>query len=167
MIVAVAERAHWPNTSMNVIRWYADRWACEPLHMMLTIRALTGGPCRTRLMRAMGGEGRIDFAVNLLAPAKKTGCWDAEDAILSAASIRGWARAHGHALVALGRRVASVLAWPETRPGEVADVGGLPVLALPHPSGSNRYLNDPENRAACRRWIEEFHERTLSEVRCP
>jgi uracil-DNA glycosylase len=77
-------------------------------------------------------------------------------------------------VVLLGRRVATAWGLGERAIGEwgPALVGGLPVpevICLPHPSGLNRTLNDPDVRALLGRGLVEaterartYHERTAA-----
>ena len=134
-----------------------------------------------RIKRALTGLLGIDEAtylreverVNLLAtwaPKESGGEGDAFDRALGRAAAACLANGHlrfpsqRHVLL-LGRNVARAFDGVWTPPSRLAD--GVPirwhvrnqtvwVAVLPHPSGVNRWWNDPKNRRAARRFMRRL-----------
>lgn len=66
------------------------------------------------------------------------------------ASIAGGRRA-----LLLGRRVAASVGCGRVPYLRWVDVGGVEAAVVPHPSGVNRWWNDPANREAARLFFED------------
>jgi hypothetical protein len=130
----------------------------------------------------MGGA-YVDRCVNLLPPDKMAGAWDVAEAASQAVRVLEWARAHGHVLVAAGRRVERALqradraAWgrrndvhgrPEPRAWGVpwSTVDCVRCVTVPHPSGRGRVLNDDAALRAVRASLAALR-RAHGETRFP
>lgn len=103
--------------------------------------------------------------VNLCPPRSSGVAWDRRTARRSASAVRWWAQnAAGRRLVLLGRLVADAFELELREPGEVVTLpGGVPALVLPHPSGRNRFWNDPELCSQMRVVFDNF----MKEKTCP
>ncbi len=66
-----------------------------------------------------------------------------------------WGKQFGAVFLA-GKRVAR--AWGLATAQYLVEQPGFPVptYVVPHPSGINRWWNEPENRAACRALLEQY-----------
>lgn len=85
---------------------------------------------------------------NLLPPSPDAGAWDAMTArrMAEILALRVSRRRGPCRLLIFGRRVARAFHCGDLLLCEVGEALGVPVLVLPHPSGRNRWLNEPENR---------------------
>lgn len=107
-------------------------------------------------LASLAGTGRADSlgrVVNLITTRRES--WPAAEAAISA----GWllASAPEDRWLLLGRRVAvavglarwTLLAWVRHE--------GRSMAVFPHPSGRNRWYNDPTHRAAAQRFLQTLH----------
>lgn len=158
MIVAIAERIHEPRLDAEDV-WRWDRaWHTATLSCILSAPTMTQKATRTRLNRLMGVDA--EKVVNLLPPHNRPGVWDQRFARECVTALVPWLRENAEGVILLGRRVINVF----TSGGEfcsVTEVGPVPALCLPHPSGRSRFLNEPANRERVQAAIREFAVRTI------
>lgn len=154
MIVAVGERAHWPELSWGGECEWKRGWSVEAA---LLTPAFRDGYGR---LESLGFDP--DAAVNLLPPQNTPGAFETKRAREIASEVHEIARSHGWKLALLGRRVCDAfqrgmefgkLYWC-WEGGHCADV-----LALPHPSGLSRYLNSTDNQRLIESSIRSFQRR--------
>lgn len=115
-----------------------------------------------QLLRAAAGEvTRRQYLdaferVNVL-PGRQ---WDRHAARLAGPPIRDRLVLDRRAFVALGAATREALNTPLTEPGEWRDyLTGARCTWLPHPSGRNRWYNDPWNAGAAARVLAELYRR--------
>jgi len=93
---------------------------------------------------------RPDKCVNLLSPWEE---WSQKAARRRASILLTWARAGHHRLALLGSRVSRAFGVSGVNQWSVE---GVDVLALPHPSGRSRALNDEDYRRRVRHLVMFF-----------
>lgn len=107
----------------------------------------TGSGVLTRMHTMLGFKP--DRVYNLLPPSKVIGSWDKYQASLSAIELLKWFAYPSKALgiVLLGRKVATAFGFANAEWGSDFGIGKVQGLVVPHPSGRQRVVNDPEIRA--------------------
>lgn len=157
MLIAVGERCYVPSASPSRVARWLELWERNPGGMAWMAEAMApGSQVRTRLERHYGLEDHLERCVNLLSPDRVIGTWDAGLARRAAAGVLDRARREHARLVLLGRRVMAAFDLGAEDFGAVRSLDGVRVLCAPHPSGRNRYLNEPGRREEVRTWAAVF-----------
>lgn len=167
MIIAVGERGHWPHLSEQGQETWRQVWIDCPVSSFLTAGAFQNG---------YGRLGKLGFVphrgVNLLPPRADSGVWDKPQASAAMWHVLQYAAMHGGQLALMGRRVCNTFVHVACQPfvefGDqrrtmvtgkwvTRDLRPVHALALPHPSGRSRWLNDEDAREMIRDKIHAFH----------
>lgn len=84
--------------------------------------------------------------------------WDRRAAMLAGPRLRQELVEAGRTFVALGAATREALDMPLTEPGEWREyASGAATAWLPHPSGRNRWYNDPWNKGAAVRLLGDLY----------
>lgn len=111
--------------------------------LMLEAGTFLVGPGRAKLA-SIGVE--FHDSMNLCPPAPQSEPWDSETARVVASHVRERLAPSYDVVYLVGTRVARAF---EMRPVALLHVDA-PYITLPHPSGLNRWWNDPDNVSAAR-----------------
>lgn len=173
IVVAVAERAYWPQMSLAAEVRYAHAW------VPWAKRALEWPSATRSRWLALGGD-RVSWMCNLLPPSAIPGAWNSKLARESALTVLRWAvKQQGNfgaeepaRLVMLGRRVERAFSTSKLGDDDLGTVysrapwgrvfaiwcgdGYTDAIVIPHPSGRNRAYNDPAVRARVKRALTRF-----------
>jgi len=159
VIVSVCERTNAGTWSQATIDFKLKQWRRDPFGAAFEeMGCPIGSMSRARMSRLMCLHP--DICLNLLPPSATLGDWDNVAAQQMAELIVPWCALNGHSLMLMGRRVLRAFGKQGAIFGErlewTSDTTVVHGLALPHPGGRSRYLNDPKRRVEVKTWVAEF-----------
>lgn len=163
-VVAVGERDYDRRLSVEAVAWLRHSWAKDPVSAMLRQEAFQRG-ARFERYGAVAA-----YRVNLLPPDRRIGTWEPATARGNAFRLAtGWPVEDLGAprFLLLGRRVVDAFSGGEAAECPVSGGGRLefgtiffawdrPCIALPHPSGRNRWWHGDGKSEEVRRWLDVF-----------
>lgn len=153
MILVVGERVNNPTISDVAVERWRDWWEEHSWDGVIAVPS-SGGSLR-RMKKLLGG--RPYRVVNILPPDNRIGTWDRELAQRIAADAAPWTayQEQYDSIVLLGRRVSGLF-FPKSEFGYIGQIGKLPALCFPHPSGRSRWWNDKNAERRAKRWLKRL-----------